>query len=80
MQVNYPRTSSRFVVDDPLRLPRADQVPPSPQARLKEALSTPDAYLKNYLEISELTMGTYKHIGRLRFARLIGLELASLYM
>lgn len=57
-----------------------DQEPPSPQARLKESLSKPEAFLKNYLEISELTMGTYKHIGRLRAARLVGKELSDLYM
>lgn len=57
-----------------------DRDPPSPQAKLKDSLSKPDAFLKNYLELSELTMGTYKHIGRLRYARLIGLELALLYM
>jgi hypothetical protein len=52
----------------------------SPQGRLKEALSGQEAFLKHYLEISELTMGTYKHIGRMRFARLIGKELAQLYL
>ena len=53
---------------------------PSPQTRLKESLSSPDAFLRGYLEFSELTMGTYKHIGRLREARLIGKELSFLYM
>lgn len=52
----------------------------SPQKRLKEALSTPEAFLKHYLEICELTMGTYKHVGRMRSAKLIGKELAQLYM
>lgn len=60
--------------------PRIDQVPLSPQERLKEALSGQEAFLKHYLEISELTMGTFKHIGRMRFARLIGKELAQLYL
>ncbi|XP_054169035.1 trafficking protein particle complex subunit 10-like [Oppia nitens] len=32
------------------------------------------------MKISELTMGTYKHIGRMRFARLIGKELTELYI
>lgn len=31
-------------------------------------------------ELAELAMGTYKHIGRLRSARLIGREVASFYM
>ncbi|RWS12306.1 trafficking protein particle complex subunit 10-like protein [Dinothrombium tinctorium] len=57
-----------------------DESQPSPQMRLKEALSKPESFLKQYLEISELTMGTYKHIGHLRFAKLIGKELAFLYM
>ena len=52
----------------------------SAQSRLKEALSNSDVYLKNYLEFSELTMGTYKHIGRMREARLIGKELAEIYI
>lgn len=32
-----------------------------------------------FQELSELAMGTYKHIGRLRSARLVGRELASFY-
>jgi len=31
-------------------------------------------------ELVELSMGTFKHIGRLRTARLIGKELASFYL
>lgn len=31
-------------------------------------------------ELAELAMGTYKHIGRLRSARLVGREVASFYM
>lgn len=31
-------------------------------------------------ELAELAMGTYKHIGRLRSARLVGKEVASFYM
>ena len=31
-------------------------------------------------ELSELAMGTYKHIGRMRSARLIGKDLADFYM
>lgn len=57
-----------------------EQKSPSPQVRLKEALSTQESFLKQYLEISELTMGTYKHIARMRHARLIGKDLALLYM
>ena len=57
-----------------------DQSSLSAQARLKDALSNSESFLKNYLEFSELTMGTYKHIGRMREARLIGKELAEIYM
>ncbi|CAG2171537.1 unnamed protein product, partial [Oppiella nova] len=60
--------------------PRTGETPLSPQERLKEALSGQEAFLKHYLEISELTMGTYKHIGRMRFARFIGKELSELYI
>ena len=52
----------------------------SPQERLKTALSSSKDFLRNYLEITELTMGTYKHIGYIRSARLIGKELAQLYL
>lgn len=52
----------------------------SPQERLKTALSSSADFLRNYLEITELTMGTYKHIGYIRSARLIGKELAELYL
>ncbi|KAK4885083.1 hypothetical protein RN001_001354 [Aquatica leii] len=52
----------------------------SPTDKLKKALSSQEAFNKNYLELAELAMGTYKHIGHLRSARLIGLEVASFYM
>lgn len=53
--------------------------PPTPTDRLKEALCSAPSFQQYYLELAELAMGTYKHIGRLRFARLIGRELASFY-
>ncbi|XP_026474722.1 trafficking protein particle complex subunit 10-like [Ctenocephalides felis] len=49
---------------------------PSPTDKLKEALSSNDAFQRHYLELAELAMGTYKHIGRIRSARLIGLDIA----
>lgn len=52
----------------------------SPQERLKEALASPEAFFKQYLELTELTMGTYKHIGYTRTPRLIGKELAEIYL
>ena len=51
----------------------------SPQARLRDALSGIDPYTKHLIEISELTLGTYKHIGRKRHALLVGMELAEIY-
>lgn len=53
---------------------------PSPTDKLKEALCSQDAFTKTYLELAELAMGTYKHVGRLRMARLVGQELASFYL
>lgn len=53
---------------------------PSPTDKLKIALCSKDAFNKMYLELAELAMGTYKHIGRLRSARLVGRELSSFYM
>lgn len=52
----------------------------SPQERLKDALSSSDSFILHYLEITKLTMGTYKHIGYIRCARLIGKQLAELYL
>ncbi|XP_077981439.1 trafficking protein particle complex subunit 10-like [Glandiceps talaboti] len=52
----------------------------SPNQKLREALSSKEAFMKHYLELSELAMGTYKHIGRLRCAKRIGKELAAFYM
>jgi hypothetical protein len=51
----------------------------SPQARLKDALLGVEQFTTHLIEISELTLGTYKHIGRKRHALLVGMELAELY-
>uniref|UniRef100_A0A8D8UJQ9 Trafficking protein particle complex subunit 10 n=1 Tax=Cacopsylla melanoneura TaxID=428564 RepID=A0A8D8UJQ9_9HEMI len=48
-----------------------------PIEKLKEALSSKKAFKTQYLELSELALGRYKHIGRLRFARQIERSLAS---
>uniref|UniRef100_A0A6P7FLM5 Trafficking protein particle complex subunit 10 isoform X1 n=1 Tax=Diabrotica virgifera virgifera TaxID=50390 RepID=A0A6P7FLM5_DIAVI len=53
---------------------------PSPTDKLKISLCSQEAFNKTYLELAELAMGTYKHIGRLRSARLVGRELSSFYM
>ncbi|CAG9112783.1 unnamed protein product [Plutella xylostella] len=50
-----------------------------PTDRLKEALCSTASFQLYYLELAERAMATYKHIGRLRFARLIGRDLASFY-
>lgn len=53
---------------------------PTPVDQLKEALSSKEAFNKHYLELSELAMGTFKHCGRLRSARLIGRDLSKFYI
>ncbi|KAG4077667.1 hypothetical protein HA402_015710 [Bradysia odoriphaga] len=55
------------------------QVKLSSSDRLKEALGSNQAFQKLYLELSELAISTYKHVGRLRSARLVGLDLGNFY-
>ncbi|XP_059611982.1 trafficking protein particle complex subunit 10 [Phlebotomus argentipes] len=50
-----------------------------PTDKLKEALGSNEAFQKLYLELSELAISTYKHISRLRSARLVGLDLGNFY-
>ena len=52
----------------------------SPTSTLKSALGSKETFEKTYLELCELAMGTYKHLGRLRSARKVGLSLAHYYM
>jgi len=52
----------------------------NPLDRLKESLSSNQAFKKNYLEMCEIAISSYKHIGRIRSARLIGKDLASFYL
>lgn len=52
----------------------------SPRRRLEEALSSRADFAKHYIEISELTLGTYKHIGRKRHALQVGIDLAQFYI
>ncbi|KAK6641251.1 hypothetical protein RUM44_012960 [Polyplax serrata] len=52
----------------------------TPVDRLKEALSSKDAYNNYFLELSELSISTFKHIGRMRSARLVGADLAKFYL
>ncbi|XP_055699256.1 trafficking protein particle complex subunit 10 isoform X2 [Phlebotomus papatasi] len=50
-----------------------------PTDKLKEALGSNETFQKLYLELSELAISTYKHISRLRSARLVGLDLGNFY-
>nr|XP_053654909.1 trafficking protein particle complex subunit 10-like [Cherax quadricarinatus] len=52
----------------------------TPMTRLKDSLSSPQAFKKHFLDLSEVAISTYKHIGRIRSARLIGRDLATFYM
>ncbi|XP_069156358.1 trafficking protein particle complex subunit 10 [Procambarus clarkii] len=52
----------------------------TPMTRLKDSLSSPQAFKKHFLDLSEVAISTYKHIGRIRSARLIGRDLATYYM
>lgn len=52
----------------------------SPHSQLREALSSKESFLKHYLDLSEHTMIMFKHTGRLRSARLVGRDLAELYI
>ncbi|TNN45294.1 Trafficking protein particle complex subunit 10 [Liparis tanakae] len=52
----------------------------SPYKKLKEALSSVEAFERHYLELSHAAMEMYSAIGRLRSARLVGKSLAEFYM
>ncbi|XP_061483502.1 trafficking protein particle complex subunit 10 isoform X2 [Rhineura floridana] len=52
----------------------------SPYKKLKEALSSVEAFEKHYLDLSHATIEMYKNIGRTRSAKLVGKDLAEFYM
>uniref|UniRef100_A0AAY4BY36 Trafficking protein particle complex subunit 10 n=1 Tax=Denticeps clupeoides TaxID=299321 RepID=A0AAY4BY36_9TELE len=52
----------------------------SPYKKLKEALSSVEAFEKHYLDLSHAAMEMYRAIGRMRSARLVGKSLAEFYM
>ena len=52
----------------------------SPCRRLKESLTSNAAFQRNYLEMCEIAISSYKFIGRIRSARLVGRDLASFYI
>ncbi|KAF4107814.1 trafficking protein particle complex subunit 10 [Onychostoma macrolepis] len=60
--------------------PETANSPQSPYKKLKEALSSVEAFEKHYLELSHAAMEMYRAIGRLRSARLVGKSLAEYYM
>ena len=53
---------------------------PSPSRRLKESLTSNAAFQKNYLEMCEIAISSFKYIGRVRSARLVGRDLATFYI
>ncbi|XP_042162681.1 trafficking protein particle complex subunit 10-like isoform X1 [Oncorhynchus tshawytscha] len=52
----------------------------SPYKKLKEALSSVEAFERHYLELSHAAVEMYTAIGRMRSARLVGKSLAEFYM
>ncbi|XP_030059623.1 trafficking protein particle complex subunit 10 isoform X2 [Microcaecilia unicolor] len=52
----------------------------SPYKKLKEALSSVEAFEKHYLDLSHSTIEMYTSIGRIRSAKLVGKDLAEFYM
>ncbi|KAI1885446.1 hypothetical protein AGOR_G00220290 [Albula goreensis] len=54
--------------------------PLSPYKKLKEALSSVEAFERHYLDLTHAAMEMYRAIGRLRSARLVGKSLAEFYM
>ncbi|XP_065339814.1 trafficking protein particle complex subunit 10 isoform X2 [Cloeon dipterum] len=53
--------------------------PPFGGEQLKEALGSPAAFQNLYLELAELALGTFKHLGRSRSARQLGHQLANFH-
>ncbi|XP_030432539.1 trafficking protein particle complex subunit 10 [Gopherus evgoodei] len=52
----------------------------SPYKKLKEALSSVEAFEKHYLDLSHATIEMYTNTGRIRSAKLVGKDLAEFYM
>ncbi|XP_027439426.1 trafficking protein particle complex subunit 10 isoform X3 [Zalophus californianus] len=52
----------------------------SPYKKLKEALSSVEAFEKHYLDLSHAAIEMHTSIGRTRSARLVGKDLAEFYM
>ncbi|KAM8816359.1 trafficking protein particle complex subunit 10 isoform 2-T2 [Rhynchonycteris naso] len=52
----------------------------SPYKKLKEALSSVEAFENHYLDLSHATIEMYTSIGRIRSAKFVGKDLAEFYM
>ncbi|XP_039713523.1 trafficking protein particle complex subunit 10 isoform X5 [Pteropus medius] len=52
----------------------------SPYKKLKEALSSVEAFEKHYLELSHAAIEMYTSVGRIRSAKFVGKDLAEFYM
>lgn len=61
------------------RSPSPARTKKPPTERLKEALGSSHSFQTLYKELCELAISTYKHISRLRSARLVGLDLGHFY-
>ncbi|EDW81077.1 uncharacterized protein Dwil_GK11213 [Drosophila willistoni] len=70
-----------FLLANPQTRERSPNRKPKKSAtqQLKEALGSNQAFEKLYLELAELAISTYKHVARLRSARLVGLDLGKFY-
>ncbi|XP_068931105.1 trafficking protein particle complex subunit 10 isoform X1 [Petaurus breviceps papuanus] len=60
--------------------PETAKTAQSPYKKLKEALSSVEAFEKHYLDLSHATIEMYTSIGRIRSAKLVGKDLAEFYM
>ncbi|KAG8513712.1 Trafficking protein particle complex subunit 10, partial [Galemys pyrenaicus] len=52
----------------------------SPYKKLREALSSVEAFEKHYLDLAHAAMEMYSSVGRARSSRLVGKDLAEFYM
>ncbi|XP_065365751.1 trafficking protein particle complex subunit 10 [Calliphora vicina] len=76
-----PMDQQQFLNPTPQQRERSPARRPRKSApeQLKEALGSNQAFQKLYLELAELAISTYKHVSRLRSARLVGLDLGNFY-
>lgn len=77
--VSRPYTLQTGSSDRGSRSPSPARIKKPPTERLKEALGSSHSFETLYKELCELAISTYKHISRLRSARLVGLDLGNFY-